>query len=689
MPSTGKNTPTSTSTRSKTGATSIKHTPGSNQASFDLKDNNIFLWRRALLVRYFQILGNNNQTKVQWNDFDQKSKPLEIPDEKHPFTNKIPKNDLFRSVVSVTLIKQKLFVVTIYYTTKKAMVQGQGTSEWIQIEYKLINETINSIIEMKKKGKTIDVDKVFKEMKIKSELINIDLETEDEVHSPIQDLDNSHSSNTSVQIEDTFVKRPYNAEPENNNDKNNSTQTESKITCIESELSKIRDEQTRHKEEITKMKTTIHDLEIELVQKDVELQNMSKQYSILQSKVNKAENINDQQVEKIRNHIQDFEDKILRKLDEKMKEINRKSESFDKYVSTDIQPKVNKNAEKFTELEKQIQYEVKQKVDNLEQQVFVIRDELKNRKPEQETEENKNGSENPATKTNAESAKPSDKSADENKESKTNETENVASPKTGNVTYQNRHKNDYMQHDSYDVLIVGSSIIKDVNEKKMYKQKKVKVTVLNDKTVSGAIKYIKTCNVKAKNVVFQIGSNDIENKTVDNVIEEIEYLVQTTKRSFPDATITFGEILPRFYSDRYLAKCYNENRHVFNVQLYELCKFYNFHFVNYDFIDPKYFYDGIHIKGYGIAILVTSIKRVLSTILNVKFFEKPDSNVERNESSPYRLPRSNMSNVNRYQAYTPKSYVNNLSRGNHVHSGKSKFMNMLTLMLEEMKNSQW
>ncbi|CAG2188793.1 unnamed protein product [Mytilus edulis] len=129
-----------------------------------------------------------------------------------------------------------------------------------------------------------------------------------------------------------------------------------------------------------------------------------------------------------------------------------------------------------------------------------------------------------------------------------------------------------------DLLIIGSSIIKDIDGKKLYKNRKVKIITLHDKTVFGAIQYIKSFRDKAKHSMFKIGSDDKEQKTPDEVIEEIEELVRVTQRYNPDAPITFGEILPRVLSDRYYAKFLNEHRLIFKVQLYELCKDLDLHF---------------------------------------------------------------------------------------------------------------
>ncbi|CAG2213396.1 unnamed protein product [Mytilus edulis] len=194
--------------------------------------------------------------------------------------------------------------------------------------------------------------------------------------------------------------------------------------------------------------------------------------------------------------------------------------------------------------------------------------------------------------------------------------------------------------------------------------------------------------------MFQIGSNDIEQKTPDEVIEEIEEeLVRVTQRYNPDATITFGEILPRFLSDRYYAKFFNEHRLIFNVQLYELCKDLDLHFVRYDFIQPDYFVDGIHIKGHGIPIMVMSIKRVLNTLLNVKLWENNEYNTKtnhvRNNGIPnYQMPNSITNRKQRdHQAFEQKSHFNNPI---HVGSesainGRNKIVNMMELMLQEMR----
>ncbi|VDI61731.1 Hypothetical predicted protein [Mytilus galloprovincialis] len=240
MPSIGKDSPnphTTTDTRSKTGATTIKHRIELIQATFELINENIYLWRRALLIRYFKILRSHEKAKVEWNDFDQKSKLIEIADDKHAFTNKIQKKELFKSAVSITLDKQKLFVITIYYTTKKSHYPGSGDNE---SKFKK-----NELIDIESPE---DLEPIAEHVHVQADKVIIDIE-KIPVPSENETQNETFKPNTSVL-------------------NNQEGYDQDKMKILESELEKIRSEQTRHKEEITQMKTTIHDLEIELVKKN-------------------------------------------------------------------------------------------------------------------------------------------------------------------------------------------------------------------------------------------------------------------------------------------------------------------------------------------------------------------------------------------------------------------------------------
>ncbi|XP_071153363.1 putative leucine-rich repeat-containing protein DDB_G0290503 [Mytilus edulis] len=581
---------------------------------------------------------------------------FEIADDKHAFTNKIPKKELFKSAVSITLDKQKLFVITIYYTTKKATIQGQGTSEWLQSEFKVINDTINKIKEIKQKGNLpCDVDNIFSELKFKkNELIDIespeDLEPiAERVHADkvIDDIEKIHVPSENETQNETF-------KPNTSVLNNQEGYDQDKMKILESELEKIRSEQTRHKEEITQMKTTIHDLEIELVKQDTELQAVQNLFTNLQTNLNKIENMNEQ--------IDKEKSLKIKKNEDRLKEMaNKRNQEIQQVV---------KMKQNITELQHTIEKEVEKRVDERNQEIQRVIKIEQNIKELQHTIE---------------------KEAEEHVEDQTYHAETKT--KNTKVHVESAVDNNSTPTERISEKKNSSSIIKDIDGKRLYKNRKVKVITLHDKTVFGAIQYIKSFRDKAKHIMFQIGSNDIEQKNPDEVIEEIEELVRVTQRYNPDATITFGEILPRVLSDRYYAKFFNEHRLIFNVQLYELCKDLDLHFVRYDFIQSDYFVDGIHIKGHGIPIMVMSIKRVLNTLLNVKLWENNEYNTKtnpvRNNGIPnYQMPNSIINRKQRdHQAFEHKSHFNN-----PIHVGsestmncRNKIVNMMELMLQEMR----
>lgn len=69
------------SVKNNGGFPRVKHEVGANQATFSLNEETVLIWRRALLIKYFQELGNNYNTNVNWGDFDNKSSSITIDDE--------------------------------------------------------------------------------------------------------------------------------------------------------------------------------------------------------------------------------------------------------------------------------------------------------------------------------------------------------------------------------------------------------------------------------------------------------------------------------------------------------------------------------------------------------------------------------------------------------------------------------
>lgn len=109
---------------------------GKSQATFKLNKDTILLWRRALLIRYFKLLGDDPNYEVKWKDFYIKSKSITIYDEQKPFPWNLPTDLLYKPAVEISLNNKKLLVVTLFYTTTNAVIQGKTIDTWLENEYK-------------------------------------------------------------------------------------------------------------------------------------------------------------------------------------------------------------------------------------------------------------------------------------------------------------------------------------------------------------------------------------------------------------------------------------------------------------------------------------------------------------------------------------------------------------------------
>ena len=188
----------------------------------------------------------------------------------------------------------------------------------------------------------------------------------------------------------------------------------------------------------------------------------------------------------------------------------------------------------------------------------------------------------------------------------------------------------------HDLYIIGSSVTKDLYSKQMYRNRKVRINTLNDKTVEGAIQFVKSGKVKAKNIFLQIGSNDLEHKSPDNVMQQVEELCATIKSSLPTAQIVLGELLPRYYRDRFQTESYNEKRHMYNTVLKDFCNDTGFVFVEFGSMRMSDFYDGIHLTEQGVKFYVKCLKDKVNVLLGVKYEKQSDSfHRNRTENTQY------------------------------------------------------
>ncbi|VDI58912.1 Hypothetical predicted protein [Mytilus galloprovincialis] len=233
-----------------------------------------------------------------------------------------------------------------------------------------------------------------------------------------------------------------------------------------------------------------------------------------------------------------------------------------------------------------------------------------------------------------------------------NNTQSMIEKESGN--HIEKSKNTNIQ--KVDLWVIGSSIVKDLDGKKMYKNKQVKITTLRDKTVERATKFVKLGTVHAKNVLLQIGSNDLEQKTPDDVLQEVELLVRELKSTLLESTVVIGELLPRYYlGDRNKADAYNEKIGLYNILLRDYCVDTGLHYVQFENMIHSDFYDGIHPNFKGVKLYVRCVKEILNPLLSVRY----DKNYPRSFNNGYSVRSNydqnrsgyNKRDTNGYQGY--------------------------------------
>ena len=205
------------------------------------------------------------------------------------------------------------------------------------------------------------------------------------------------------------------------------------------------------------------------------------------------------------------------------------------------------------------------------------------------------------------------------------ETDNIGPEKTDtelkHVLY------DHSDHDrisetepsKYNCWLVGSSIVRDLKPKLIYKYKKTRVTTLRDKTIFGATEFLKLGQISTNVMAYQVGSNDLEEKSPEEVIREIESLILSTQKTLPKSQIVINELLPRFYDNLHNRQVYETKRLKFNSMLHELSNNYSIRLVTQQNISQIHYLDGIHLNtDSGTAQYVTNIKEIINTLLDVK-----------------------------------------------------------------------
>ena len=195
-------------------------------------------------------------------------------------------------------------------------------------------------------------------------------------------------------------------------------------------------------------------------------------------------------------------------------------------------------------------------------------------------------------------------------------------PKTVNSTSRDSNTPDPQVDFDVDLLIIGSSHVSRLHKDRMYKNKQCHIQVLENKTIPGAMDYIKSCKLNPRCVLIQIGSNDLlttQTKDCTHEKERMEELISLTTTRFNQATICISELLPRSLGNERPTDEYNRRIKLYNQWLQGLKLVKVISQQGFSAGDSTFYgRDGIHLTQKGTAQLVRNYKHVLNEVFHMK-----------------------------------------------------------------------
>lgn len=632
----------------------ITKTRDSKQVTFDLNKQSVLYWRRTLLFRYYIDLGHDSNMNIEWEDSDKKKNVLNLKDEEKPFIEKLPHSDIFKTVIKVCHNTKKVIVITLYYTTMKCLVQGNTCQEWINYEFGRIKSLIEKCIKGANPRTTIDTE--IKKLTL-PKFSDIDKDMNDSCsETPTKSVDNDEtlvkqsflndSENTQVNNKDDLVNDPnHQLEGKQISDNKVGKQPDQCVSCdivvkaIQSIENKLADCHMMYTKKLESFEQNIHDS--------------------IESKLANCHMMYNKKIESLEKNVRDMKTTI--ETLKQNKEPTYNTEKIDNLttVTNHVVEKVNSVGEMCEKM--------KENLGNSADKQRYIQEQMKT--VETICKQIKSDNEMPLHNTRSLQRDKSQISNENNfKTRQTSYDEHNSNVEQTEQRSQKSAEDEELieQFGGNHFWLIGTSLVKDLQPKLIYRFKKTRITTLRDKTTFGAQKLIESETIKAKIVAFQVGSNDLEESNPNKVAADIEELIKTTKNKIPGCNIIINELLPRYYLNIQSRNEYERKRIQCNLHLAEICDRYDAKYVTHQNISQIHFSDGIHLNHEGgTSQYVRNLKQIVNPLVGVKSDENQTNKFHPRNQDPfsyakkdngqrrnYNQQNQNRAGQNRYQ-HTP------------------------------------
>lgn len=188
-----------------------------------------------------------------------------------------------------------------------------------------------------------------------------------------------------------------------------------------------------------------------------------------------------------------------------------------------------------------------------------------------------------------------------------------------------KSQNKYFEEENYEALLVGSSIVMDIDASLVFPTKKCFFKSICGGETIHIMEYLKENEFLIKNCkyfVLACASNDCGSlNDMNHVINMYTELAQYLKNLSPDSILICNKLIPRTYSVPSTVEEFEERRHVFNNYLeFALPLILPCKIIDHPAFEVKsnlstLLYDGVHISLEGLPVYIHEMRQVIDSLI--------------------------------------------------------------------------
>ena len=117
----------------------------SKHSTFHIPISLLPIARQIFFKRYVCDIGQRDTCNVDWDDFTKTNRRLDVVDldDLGSIASELPRNDLFKKRIGVSVGSAKAVTITVYYTTGTVLVQGKRCTNWVREEFSALHHQGN------------------------------------------------------------------------------------------------------------------------------------------------------------------------------------------------------------------------------------------------------------------------------------------------------------------------------------------------------------------------------------------------------------------------------------------------------------------------------------------------------------------------------------------------------------------